>query len=242
VIAEFQITPDELMLGRFMGYAGPLWIEHKPSPERGDRFEIGIVVVNLTGRGNMARDMSWPNVGLRTAIQPVERNLEFEPAAELLADIGSGKAPRAALPFVPLMQGGSEADIIGKWVELASGEPDAGARADFGGLALIFAEAGKCREPWRESLRGWNVVQSQQVLEWQSAAREQGMAAGQQQGRIRSIQRVLTNRFGPVAAELSARLDALPQAANLDAILDAATLAPSLDVFRAELVRIQGQS
>jgi hypothetical protein len=55
------------MFGRLLGYLGPLWLEEKPSRERGDRFEIGAVVVNLTGLGNCSRLSSWPSAGVEIA-------------------------------------------------------------------------------------------------------------------------------------------------------------------------------
>lgn len=72
---EFQIEPDPLMFGRLLGYLGSLWVELKPSAERGDRFQVGAVVVNLTGRGNTAQTMDWPEAGLLTRLGVVERNL-----------------------------------------------------------------------------------------------------------------------------------------------------------------------
>src|SRR3954471_3454254 len=51
IVLEFQGEPDPLMFGRLLAYGGQVWLEKKPSEERGDRFQIGAVVVNLTGRG-----------------------------------------------------------------------------------------------------------------------------------------------------------------------------------------------
>src|SRR5262249_16779098 len=65
VVVEFQIEPLTLMFGRLLGYFGPLWMELKPSDERGDRFHLGAIVVNLTGTGNASRTMAWPMTGMR---------------------------------------------------------------------------------------------------------------------------------------------------------------------------------
>lgn len=57
-----------------------------------------------------------------------------------------------------------------KWKRLALAEPDRRRRADYGGLALVFAELASRRQMWKLALEGWNVVESQQVLEWQAEA------------------------------------------------------------------------
>jgi hypothetical protein len=42
---EFQLEPDPVMFGRALVYEGLLYLLHKPSPERGDRFHVVTVVV-----------------------------------------------------------------------------------------------------------------------------------------------------------------------------------------------------
>jgi hypothetical protein len=63
------------------------------------------------------------------------------------------------------MHGGAETGIIQRWIELASQEADSRRRGDFGGLALVSAEAAKRLPVWKEALKEWNVIESQQVLE-----------------------------------------------------------------------------
>ncbi|MHB1423308.1 MAG: hypothetical protein ACYC3I_08960 [Gemmataceae bacterium] len=63
------------------------------------------------------------------------------------------------------MHGGAEAGIIQRWIELASQEPDSRRRGDYGGVTLVFAEAAKRLPVWKEALKEWNVIESQQVLE-----------------------------------------------------------------------------
>jgi hypothetical protein len=67
-------------------------------------------------------------------------------------------------------QGGDDPAIIGQWKRLAEGEPDVHRRADYGGLALVFAELAGRLAAWRQALEGWSMQQSQQVLEWQREA------------------------------------------------------------------------
>ncbi len=148
------------MFGRLLGYFSPLWLELKPSDERGDRFQLGAIIVNLTGKGDASRLMDWPEAGMHTGLTIVERNLGEMRADEVMTGIAAGTAPAVALPLIPLMQGGGEPVNIAKWLELAGAEPDARRRGDYGGLALVLAEAGGCSDAWKGALKEWNVIQS----------------------------------------------------------------------------------
>jgi hypothetical protein len=230
VPVEFQIEPDAMMFGRLLGYLGSVWVELKPSEERGDRFQVGAVVVNLTGQGSTARVMDWPEAGLSTRLGVVERNLALEKAGAVLAAVGAGEASRVVLPFVPLMQGGGEAGIIQEWLRLASAEPDGRRRADYGGLALVFAEAAGCREAWKQALKEWNMIQSQQVLEWQA----EGEVKGQVKGRAESLLEMLEAKFGGMPVELASAIRATTDVNRLKAWVILAVKAASLDQFRQD--------
>src|SRR5205823_10681522 len=104
IVLEFQGEPDPLMFGRLFAYGGQVWLEKKPSEERGDRFQIGAVVVNLTGSGDAARTMDWPAAGLLTALRPREVNLSRLDAKDVLDGIAAGGVPRVVLALIPLMQ------------------------------------------------------------------------------------------------------------------------------------------
>jgi hypothetical protein len=216
---EFQLAPDHLMFGRLLIYLGRLWIDAKPSPERGDRFEVAALVVNLTGRGNSGRDMAWTEAGLRTALSKPDRDLAGYAAAAVLADIAAGRVTKVVLPFIPLMQGGGEDAIIRQWVDFASAETDAGKRGDYGGLALVFAEAAGCAPAWKKALEGWNVIQSQQVLEWQAQARAE------------SLVEVLQERFKTVPESLLEQVRELRDMTVLQRWLKAAARAETLEEF-----------
>jgi hypothetical protein len=181
-----------------------------------------------TGVGWTSRDMLLPQTGLRTCLQVAERNLTEEDAAATLAGIAEGRVARCLLPWIPLMWGGAEAGIIEQWKPLALAEPDA-RRADYGGLALVFAELTDCRPQWKKALEGWNVEQSRQVLEWQAIAEKRGKV----EGKAESVLRVLQRRLGAaVPADLEAAIRGIAEQVQLDRLLDAASVAGSLDEFR----------
>jgi hypothetical protein len=86
-----------------------------------------------------------------------EQNLAEEDAAATLAGIAAGSVGRCLLPWIPPMRGRAEAGIIEQWKQLALSEPDARRRADYCGLALVFAELTDCRPQWKRALERWNV-------------------------------------------------------------------------------------
>jgi hypothetical protein len=175
--------------------------------------------------------MDWPEAGLSTRLGVVERNLAQEEAGAVLTAVGAGEVSRVVLPLIPLMQGGGEAGIIQEWLRLASAEPDGRRRADYGGLALVFAEAAGCREAWKHALTEWNMIQSQQVLEWQAEARVEG--------RVKGITEVLLEmleaKFGGVPAELATTIQATTDVNRLKAWVIQAGKATTLDQFRHDV-------
>lgn len=121
-VVEFQIDPDELMTGRGLVYLGEVWLACKPTEHRGDRFDVGLVVVNLRGRGNASRRMTLGGAAFRTELCVQEWNFETLPAARVLRQVKRGKAPRGVLPWIPLFSGGNDDDIIKEWRRLADAD------------------------------------------------------------------------------------------------------------------------
>jgi hypothetical protein len=226
VAVEVQIQPDPLMFGRLIEYLGRLWRAEKPSPERGDRYRLGAAVINLTGIGRASHDFEWFPSGPRTCLRVAERNPATESASDTLADIAGGTRPAALLPLIPLMQGGAEPGIIGQWMRLASAEVSSRRRSEHGALAMIFAEAAEVRATWKDALKDWNMVESQQVLEWQEEARVDTQVV--------TIIAILEDKFQPLPTELGAALRAITDSKRLYRLAILAAKAPSLDQFRAD--------
>jgi hypothetical protein len=229
---EFQIEPDPGQFGRLLMYSAAIWLQQRPSGERGDRYEIGCGVINLTGTGTTSRQSVWSEAGLETTLRVVERNLATESAAELLDQIERESVGRCVLPWIPLMQDGEESGILAQWKRVALAEPDGQNRSDYGALAIVFAEAA-CRDvAWKRALKGWNIMESKQVLEWQAEARKEGIVEGKAQGKCESIVDVLSTRFGTVPATLQRKLGAIQDLTLLSAHLALATKVASLKEFR----------
>jgi len=134
-------------------------------------------------------------------------------------------------------QGGGQPAIIERWKELAQAEPEARRRADYAGLALVFAELADCRPAWQQALEGWNVEQSLQVLEWQAEAEKRGLARGKAEAKaeakVEALLRVLHKRFPAAASgDLEQVIRATSDLDQLDHWLDAAASASTLAQFR----------
>jgi hypothetical protein len=224
IVIEFNIDPDPLMFGRLLSYLGTLWIEEKPSTERGDRFEIGAIVVNLTGVGTCSRTCSWPGAGIESQLKVQERNLDILRAPEVLQQIADGTAPRSVLPWIPLMHGGNESGIIERWKEVAAGEPQAARRIDYGALVAVFAEAVKREDVWNNALREWNMRESKVIKGWEDVGRREQAAE--------FVLEVLMEKFGTLPAELPGHLGTIDDLAILRQLHRQAMHAGSLDDFR----------
>ncbi len=224
LVLEFQIEPDALMFGRAMVYMGQVWLEKKPSEERGDRFCIAAIVVNLTGRGHAEQTMDWPEAGLSTHLGIRDFNLCDIDAKTTLDGIAAADVTRAVLPFIPLMQAGGDSSTIHQWLTLASAEPDARRRGDYGALTLLFAGAVGNQAAWTQALMGWNMIQSQIVNEW--------MGKGEIKREAKAVLRLLRLRFQSLPAEVENGINATTDLATLEQWFDLAYSALTLEAFR----------
>src|SRR5262249_56603993 len=57
LVLVFCLEPVSELFGRLLIYLCQLWGKKRPTDARGERFAVGAVVVNLTGRGQTSRDM-----------------------------------------------------------------------------------------------------------------------------------------------------------------------------------------
>jgi hypothetical protein len=222
------------MLDRLHEYLARLRREQPPGLGRQDRYQVAAALLNLTGpvqADTLEMLLPLPHaVGLRLKV--VLRTFREESAADTLAGIASHRVARCILPWIPLMQGGSEPAIMEEWKRLAALEPDSRVRAEYAGLALVFAELAKCRTDWQQALEGWNVLESQQVKEWQAAARTEARL----ETKRADLLQVLRGRFRKeIPADLVAAVQALTDWDELSRWFDAAVQAKSLAAFRTAI-------
>jgi hypothetical protein len=252
---EFQTETDPAMFGRALVYMGLLYQQEKPSPERGDRFAVVVVVVNLTGTGRSGRQFVWreqapetsaeekaadPEAGAdqapagrgpcETTFLPEEWNFAGVSAGEVLDAVARDEAPRLVLAWIPLMQGGDDPAIIARWLEAAGQESDPQVKADLG-LARVFAEAADRRAVWSKALEGFNVIRSRVVEEWKAEAKQEG----EMEGTVKTLLRVLRRRFGDLPSDVEMQIRGTTDRTLLDQWTDLAATAASLDDFRSGL-------
>ncbi len=248
VNVEVQARPDADMLERLGEYALRLRRELHYGPTMTDKYVVLCLVLNLTGTEQSRRlDMAVPEWGEAGQwLQVAQGTLRSESAAQTLARIAAGELERWVLPWLPLLRGAAEAANLKTWKRLARQEPDRRSRSDFGALALVFAELAGTAAVWRQALKGWNMQESPQVLEWQAEARAEGRVEGRVEGRAEGrvegrretraedIRRAIRLRFDtPMPADLEEQLAALKREADLDRWFEASQTAASLDAFRA---------
>jgi flagellar biosynthesis/type III secretory pathway protein FliH len=169
--------------------------------------------------------------------------MSAENAGETLDGIEAGRIARCLLPWVPLMSGGNEATITERWKQIAATEPESRRRADYGGLASVFSELTGGRELWKRALEGWNMRESQQVLEWQAEARAEALKEGRQEGwregRQDALLDVVRLQFGSALPdELMAQVRSLTDNAEISRWFEAAVKSQTFEQFQ---LRVNGR-
>jgi hypothetical protein len=229
VVIEFQSEPDAEMFGRLLEYLGAAWRRLKPTKLPGDRFSVGAVVVNLTGTGDASRRMRLPRGRVRTDLIVQEWNMGALSADNLIKQVKSGKAPRMALPFAPLMKKGDDPAMMRRWLALAEQESNPERKSALG-LVRVFAEKAGCVEVWRQALEGWNVTESQVVREWTAKAREETAA----KTRAEDLVLFLQERFGELPESLNKILVATQDQEQLNRWIRLAAKARDLPHFQEQ--------
>jgi hypothetical protein len=117
---------------------------------------------------------------------------------------------------------------LAEWRRLAAPETNRRLRAEYGGLALQFAELAGCRVAWAELLEDWNLEESQVVTEW--------MARGERKALRSKLVEALEVRFpGPFPTELLSTLQAENDIDRLSRWFRVALTSASLEQFQAEI-------
>src|SRR5262249_13445850 len=148
------------------------------------KYRVAVAVGNLTGKVQAHQlDMMLPGVegvGIRMGVR--QRTLREEDAsATLAADAAKGVAA-CLFPWDPLVRGGGDPAIMAEWRRLAEREPGARRRADYAGVALVFAELTKRRPEWEQALEDFNVYESVTANKW----RQEGSIQAQRKYLLRA--------------------------------------------------------
>jgi hypothetical protein len=225
VCVEFQSEPDFDMPDRLMVVMALIRLTERPSEEVGDRYSVGAVVVNLTGKGSARREHHWRGAGLHVLVQPREWNFAEVPADLVMRQVADGLAPLEALAWIPLMLRGNDPGIIEQWPILARRETNRQRRADLG-LALVFAELVGTDKLWARTLEGWNVRESPFLKQQEDRALAKGKAE--------SLLQILQQRFKTVPDDLSTAILEVQDLGRLTSWINLAVSARTLRTFRKQ--------
>lgn len=227
-VTEFQTEPKEDDLERALEYMLRFRRERRPSSDRRLKYLVGGLLLSLTGPAQPDL-LAMPLPGMAEfglGGRVVRMALREEDAAATLARVASEELSRCVLPWVSLMRGGGQSAIIEEWKRLADLEPDQQVRLQYAAAARVFAELPGVRLQWEQALEGWNVLESQQVLEWQAEAVLKSQKA--------NVLRLLEKRCkAPVPSDLVKAIHATQDINLLLRWFDAAVEANTFDDFRA---------
>lgn len=251
LVTEFQTEPEADILERLLEYGVRVRREVRPDGYgRVRKLEVVSALLNLTG-GRQPEIWDVRPAGFGGAghsFRVVLRTMSAEDASLSLDGIEQGRIGRCLLPWIPLMRGGNDATIVERWRQIAAAEPGSRRRADYAGLALVFSELTGGRATWKQALEGWNMRESQQVLEWQAEARaegrkegwKEGRNEGRSEGRSETLLDILRLQFGPSLPEdLVAQIKRLSEERDVSRWLEAAVKSRTLEQFRW---RVNGQT
>jgi hypothetical protein len=229
LVLEVESRPRATIRERLLEYEARVLRRKRHGPRRRDRYRVAGLLLLLTGTMKQLEvNDALPGTDLLLHFRASVVNLSGMSAAEALERIGKGELGRTILCWAPLMKDGGEPGVIARWVELARDEPDAQLRADYAGLAKVFAEATGRLEAWDKALEGWDMWQSQVIKGW----RDQGAL----EDRRESIVQLLRARFSvELPADLVRQISQTTDLATLKRWFDAAITAPSLEAFGATL-------
>jgi hypothetical protein len=217
---EFQTVPDPGMFGRLQKQIGQWWNDLRPDALPDSRYQVCAAVVNLTGTCQSApasRLYRFPTDALTWGGQVRERYLAEESADQTLMRVENGELRPCVLALIPVMHGAGEPGIMQRWVVAVAQEPDA-RRADLAALALTLASLKEWFGAWKNAFKGWNMQESQFVLELQAEAKLEA----RREAKLEDLKMFLEGRFGALPVDVVRRIEAITDLNQADQLVRAA--------------------
>ncbi len=228
---EFFTEPSGDDLEKLLEYLVRFRRECRPVFDRRLKYNVGGVLIHLTGPAQ-ADEISLLVPGSRDHglwFRSIQWSLREQDATDTLARIARGELSWCVLPWIPLMRGGGEPSTIEEWKRLADAAVDVRMRLELAADALVFADLPEVRPTWTKALEGWNVRESQQVLEWKA----EGKAEGQAETARDNLLFVLQARYRTQPpADVVARVNSMSNLADLKHWLGLTLSCDSLEQFR----------
>jgi hypothetical protein len=235
LVCESQTEPDSDLPDRLLEYMARVRRDLRHGPHGRDRYQVGAAVLSLTGTTPTDTiEMNLPaGVGVEFHWRFATAHFGEKDAPEILRRIGDGQESLCLLPWVPLMRGGDRPETIVQWKEHANRETVTRRKADYGGLARIFADLTNGAQLWRKSLEDWAMKESSAVKEWIA----QGLAEGRTTALRNVLLRQMKKRFPQgVPSEMVDAAQNQTDDATLDRWIDAVIDARSAEECRRAIL------
>lgn len=129
------------------------------------------------------------------------------------------------LPFVPILQGGSEASIVQRALQELRADPQLNQLEPL----LAFFATFVLDTPLVQQIMRWDMAVLRESP-WYAEIIQSGVQQGLQQGALRQLMRVLQLRFGEIPQAVEARLEN-ESVEQLEILMDSAIAVSSLDEF-----------
>jgi hypothetical protein len=205
-VVEFMTTPRTGTLPRLAEYC--LRVHREVPVQRDPRvpYRVLCAVVYLTGAEQantfaMEPDEAGDDVGLWLSVHRI--TMAKEDAVATVAAVAADTVTRAALPFVPLMRGANDPELVKRWRQVTCTDSELQQQATIGFLALTLAKLMPWVEVWNGGLANMGVEKSPYWEEIRVGGRVEGRVEQARQ----SVIDLLQDRFGnEVAAELTPRV------------------------------------
>lgn len=245
LVLEFMARAKSSIFDRALQYAVEAYQRPRHGKDRKGRYQTHVAVINLAGRNpswglksGPPQDPSEAENDEGWSFKPTIRNLCDDDAAAVLDGIEADTIPFGALALVPLMKDGNTPDIISRWRKRLEQVKHEQWRPTLAALTVMFAELRKQQKTWANSLKGWNMLESQVVREWQTLARREGHQKGRLEQAQSALMTVLRARFQDLGGN-GLELDIAGQT-DLDVLsqwLISAVNSSRLDEFREKIRR-----
>jgi hypothetical protein len=235
LVLEFQAQHDPDKLDVTLEEAAILRGHARHGDDRKGKYRVLTALVYLRGScPEGVLDMTLPG-GFGTRHAPLLWDVAGDDARVLLDAVAGGAASWGMLFWVPLMAGGGEEAVVGRWKEVvAAVVAERRMRGNLAGIALVFAELAGCYLAWERGLEGWEMTESQVVNRWLSQGETRGKL---EEGRL-FLTRFLRRRFGePLPTDVLETINTQPSVQLLEDWFDAAMAATTLQDFITVLRR-----
>ena len=244
LVLEFMARAKTTVIDRALLYVIEAYRRLRHGKDRKGRYQTHVAIINLTERNRPCviesrppRDPNAVPTQEGWIFKPTIRNIRDDDAAETLEGIENKSIPFGALPLVPLMKGGGKPDIIARWRKNVEQVTHEHWRPNLPPLAVLFAELRKRHHIWARALKGWDMLTSEWVRQWQDVGERKGEQKGEQKGRLEQAQEalltVLKARFHDLGGNgLESQIAKQTDAAILSQWLVNASVSPSLAEFR----------